>query len=401
MKKIVLGLVACLWIGTATGQEKNDTGWDSNWFLSVKGGVSAFVGTPVGHGDLFDREKPMLNLSVGKWITPYWGGRIAYQGMRLIDASMESRPYQNVHADVLYNILGGYDKHSRWDIVPYLGCGVFRNGYTHQKPFAVSYGIIGRYQVSERLHLTGEIGNTTTWQDFDGQGVSNKLGDHLLQASIGVSVTIGRVGFSKGRARECANEYDVTAPTPDPSPTWEGSGCAEGGKTLVHQRNDYSGLNSLRNRLANKQWDGMDALDSIAVSGDSVNSSDANGDGDYLQEITTKKNYIGAPIYFFFKIGTTILTEPAQSINIKEVASIIKKYRLNAHIIGAADSQTGTVDGNEQLSKERADYIARLLIDQGVPASKIHTQHRGGIDTYEPLTGNRNTCIRLYFNTNN
>ena len=30
-------------------------GWDRNWFLEVKGGTSAFLGTPVGCGDLFDR----------------------------------------------------------------------------------------------------------------------------------------------------------------------------------------------------------------------------------------------------------------------------------------------------------------------------------------------------------
>ena len=41
-------------------------GWDANWFMSIQGGVSVFAGSPVGHGDFFDRTKPLLNISLGK-----------------------------------------------------------------------------------------------------------------------------------------------------------------------------------------------------------------------------------------------------------------------------------------------------------------------------------------------
>ena len=32
----------------------------SNWFLTISGGTSAFVGKPVGHGDFFDRLTPYI-----------------------------------------------------------------------------------------------------------------------------------------------------------------------------------------------------------------------------------------------------------------------------------------------------------------------------------------------------
>ena len=83
--------------------------------------------------------------------------------------------------------------------------------------------------------------------------------------------------------------------------------------------------------------------------------------------------------------------------NIKEVAEVIKKYGLQARIIGAADSETGTPEINERLSVERADYIAGLLKAHGVDESHIQKKYRGGIDSYEPLNGNRNTCVVLYF----
>ena len=381
MKKTAILFAVCLTVGTAAAQTPAED-WGSNWFLSVKGGVSAFVGKPVGHGDLFDREKPLLNVSAGKWFTPYVGGRLAFQGLQLKDANMVDCNYQNLHVDFLYNLTGHSDGMQKWDIIPFAGCGLIHNSHNGQKPFAISYGLIGRYRLNDRLHMTGEIGNTTTWQNFDGQGASNKLGDHLLQASIGLSVTIGKVGWKKGRVHETEQDYQKCQ---RPVIVMQSN--------KVHERNNYSGLNALRKRLANKDWDGISDTTTV----DSLADSTATAANKYLHVIKSGKKYIGAPIYFFFKIGTHELTENAQFINIKEVAEVIKKYGLQARIIGAADSETGTPEINERLSVERADYIAGLLKAHGVDESHIQKKHRGGIDSYEPLNGNRNTCVVLYF----
>ena len=390
MKKTAILFAVCLTVGTAAAQTPAED-WGSNWFLSVKGGVSAFVGKPVGHGDLFDREKPLLNVSVGKWFTPYVGGRLAFQGLQLKDANMVACNYQNLHVDFLYNLTGHSDGMQKWDIIPYAGCGLIHNSHNGQKPFAISYGLIGRYRLNDRLHLSGEIGNTTTWQNFDGQGASDKLGDHLLQASIGLSVTIGKVGWKKARVHEVdlnqVNRY---------YDSWQNQNkgtVPSVQSTAAHERNNYSGLNSLRKRLANKDWDGIS--DTINV--DSLADSTTIAANKYLHILKSGKKYIGAPIYFFFKIGTHELTENAQFINIKEVSEVIKKYGLQARIIGAADSETGTPEINERLSVERADYIAGLLKAHGVDETHIQKKHRGGIDSYEPLNGNRNTCVVLYF----
>ena len=62
-------------------------GWGSNWFINVQGGASAFIGTPIGCADLFDRTMPVLQVNVGKWFTPAIGGRIAYQGLKFRTAT--------------------------------------------------------------------------------------------------------------------------------------------------------------------------------------------------------------------------------------------------------------------------------------------------------------------------
>ena len=173
-------------------------GWDANWFVSVQGGVSAFAGRPVGHGDLFDRTKPLLNISAGKWITPTVGIRASFQGLKFVDGNMESRSFQSVHGDIMYNISAAFrEDHeilNKWDMMPYFGIGLVHNSFTGSKPFALSLGIAGRYRLTDRLHLSGEIGGTLTSKSMDGLGENKLFGDNFLNASIGLTVTIGKNG---------------------------------------------------------------------------------------------------------------------------------------------------------------------------------------------------------------
>ena len=460
MKKTVLLLAACLTAVMAAAAPVNDdeegfvyneqdmmpltptyldnvygsSVWGSNWFLSVKGGISAFVGKPVGHGDFFDRTKFMFNASFGKWFTPYFGARVAFQGFTLYDSNIQSRDYQNVHLDLLYNISShyrtGYETLPKWDLIIYGGSGLIRNTFTHKKPFGISYGIIGRYRVARRLHVEGELGGTTTLQSFDGVGADNKFGDNLLHASIGLTVTIGKVGFERVvDARPYVYQNDVlmdyvTEMQAEKAKILKESrknsmALAEMRKILeiegllekynlalpedeqarIHPKNNYSGLNSLRARLRGRngaEYDeeptnemgpdfGMEQNDSVMTP------------KDYFRMMKDGKIYVGTPVFFFFKLAKAELTEKAQLINLKEVAGTIKRFGLYARIVGAADSQTGTAYGNERLSAKRADYVAQLLREQGIPEDRITVQYQGGISSYDPQEGNRNTCVMLYF----
>lgn len=71
------------------------SGWDNNWFVEAKGGTSAFIGTPIGCGDLFDRVMPVLQIGVGKWFTSAVGGRIGYQGIKFKNANLQSTPVRD------------------------------------------------------------------------------------------------------------------------------------------------------------------------------------------------------------------------------------------------------------------------------------------------------------------
>ena len=422
--------------------------WRGNWFVDVSGGVSAFVGSPLGCGDIFDRMKPALSVSVGKWFTPAIGTRIVFQGLQFKDALLESRDFQHLHADLMWNVMPGISRTKedfRWDLVPYVGLGILHNDETGRHPFAVSYGVQGRCRLTDRLHLTAELGCATTFKDFDGMGAGNRWGDRLLSLTAGFSYTIGKKGWKRvvdaapyiernerltGYARSLRNENErlrqknsnTTRIIAELEKILKLEGLLDkyadrlssikesNGKETAggYPKNDYSGLNSLRARLRDAQADkdkhkadtifihGKDTvyrtydMDSTYRSGGSFQSN-----GSMVSTLPVDGRDIGPPIYFFFVLDTDRLTDPSQLVNLDGIARIVKKHGLRIQIIGAADSATGNDSINNGLSQRRAAYMAGELRRRGVDADKIETVSVGGINDYNPVEANRNVCVRL------
>ena len=432
--------------------------WGKNWFIEIKGGASAFLGTPIGCGDVFDRLSPALQVGLGKWFTPAVGGRVAYQGLSFKNGEFKSMDYHFIHADFLYNLTSGINCNdiglSRWDVIPFLGVGMIYNqdwssacmcpGHASgSHPFAFSYGVECRYRLNDRMHLVAELSGMTTAKNFDAVGSSSKFGDNMLTLSAGLSFTLGKVGYKRivdakpyiaqnewllsyaeslgnnnRMLRKSNMENEKILAEYQKILEMEGLLDLYGNKfnnkdksKALFPRNDYSGLNSLRARLNNKGWDGNPENMPKAMlkrgegyDKETEKAMDAfyNGELDelqiaYLTAMRDGTEPIGAPVYFFFNIGTDHLTDASQLLNIDELAKVAKKYNLKVKIIGAADSATGTDSINETLSSKRAAYIMRLMRDRGVASENIKTSHEGGIDDYSPVQANRNTCVVLSF----
>ena len=365
------------------------SGWDNNWFVEVKGGTSAFIGTPIGCGDLFDRVMPVLQIGVGKWFTPAVGGRIGYQGIKFKNANLQSMKYQFVHADFMYNLTHNLQSNeyglSKFDVIPYLGVGMIRNssntpGYfltnnvpSGNHPFAFSYGVEFRYLLADRLHLVGEISGMTTMKSFDCVGTSSRFGDHMVSASLGLSYTIGKRGWKKVvDARPYINQNNYLLERyAEYSQQANANNKIEAPST---DKNNYSGLNSLRYRM-------------------SIGNENNNSSSDSLSQNT--KVTIGVPIYFYFKLNTAKLVDKSQLVNLDEIAKIAKEQNLTIHISGAADRATGSDKRNCHLSIERAKYIGKQLLKRDISKDSMKATSLGGINQFSPKEANRFSVILL------
>ena len=432
--------------------------WGKNWFIEVKGGASAFLGSPIGCGDVFDRLSPALQVGLGKWFTPAVGGRVAYQGISFKNGEFKSMNYHFIHADFLYNLTSGINCNdlglSRWNIIPYLGVGMIYNpdwysscayprGASGSHPFAFSYGLECRYRITNRMHLVAELSGMTTAKNFDGLGASSKFEDNMLTLSAGLSFTLGKVGYirivdanpyiaqnewllayadrlTERNSRLTHQHKEDERIKAEYRKVLEIEGLldlykdriGDNGNEKEHSlypRNDYSGLNSLRARLSNKGWDGNPETMPKAMKkrmNTMTDDDDNNSNGmeplfagspydGYLSAMINGSEYIGAPIYFFFRLGTDELTEVSQLLNIDEIARVAKKHHLKVRISGAADSATGNERINNSLSQKRAHYIKALMVQRGIEESLITTTYEGGIDDYSPIQANRQTCVTL------
>ena len=408
--------------------------WSSNWFVGMSGGISTFVGKPHGTGNMFDRMKPSLAIKAGKWFTPEIGGRFSFQGLQFKDASKNVRDYKMFHADFLWNVTNSFVKDhattQRWGFIPYAGCGIIHNEDNGKSPFVINYGVIGQYRLTKRLAVNMELGGATTFRNFDGVGASNKFGDNLFTLSAGLTFNIGKVGWKKVvdaapyiNQNKWLADYtnDLLARNQKLSKAHaeDANVIAEMRKILeiegllkayadrltyyadsteyrIYPKNDYSGLNSLRARLAHKDWNGMGKPKTSRSLEYSFSVPDSVSWNKYVAEMAGGTKCIGSPVFFFFKIGTTQLVDVSQMVNLDELARIAKAYHLKISVVGAADSATGSDGINNPLSKSRADYITQQLVARGIDKSMIISKSKGGIDKYSPVAANRHTAVRLF-----
>lgn len=416
--------------------------WTSNWFIGAQAGASVYVGKPLGCADAFDRVSPNIHIYGGKWFTPAVGGRITYQGFEIKDCSLNDMTIHSVHADLMYNVMSfrySQSDNPRFDLIPYAGCGLIHNSDLHRSDFSLNYGVQAKYHLTNRLHLTAEASGLTTFQQFDGIGASDRFGDHKFDLSLGLSVNIGKVGFHKAKAQpiayrviESAHAYRTYANDNDNSDSLEEEPLQTVSWSITtssrkYPVNDYSGLNSLRARLAEagKSTDNNNAnaqtdlsLSALCHCNDSTACmcSDCHGEcsgNGHCGKPNTKNESAKAtlvngadtlgltvPYICYFKINTHNLTDNSQLDYLSEIVKLAKERNMAIRVIGAADSATGTADLNQRLSEDRADYISDQLMALGMGSEHIEVQALGGIEEFTPIANNRYCKILLIpFNT--
>ena len=184
--------------------------------------------------------------------------------------------------------------------------------------------------------------------------------------------------------------------------------------------NDYEGLNSLRARLANPTWNGSipnigtglkmeggrikplissserKAAESPVMSSGIYAGENAVTENPFLEEMGRGEVPVGAPVYVFFRLAGSYITDSPQLLNIQSAARLAVAQNLRVRITGAADSATGSSDKNAALALSRAEHVAKLMKERGVPEENIEVLSEGGTAEYSPVEANRNCRIELF-----
>ena len=99
------------------------------------------------------------------------------------------------------------------------------------------------------------------------------------------------------------------------------------------------------------------------------------------KEVIKSTEVVTFPYLVNFTVNTTDVVN-REKVNLETIAKMIKATpNKKYNVVGYADMQTGTAEGNAQLAQGRAQSVYDILVNQfGVPASQLVKDSKGGVD---------------------
>lgn len=362
---------------TNTKEKYRSESWKDNIFLSVGVGAQACV-----NPDNFDYGfgkaiTPLVNISVGKFITPVWGVRLQVAGWSTKLNTKYPFPntgnwrknketYIGLNADAYVNLTNwfcGYKEGRKFEFFGFVGPTMnFAKNYgswnvrfhdvattledgsvkveTKADPnkttpanheirclVGASLGLGGKYNIDNRWAIDLEVRGTVTPSVFD--ALSSAKTDGSVGINLGATYTFGGKKFVK---------------------------CGDNGI-------DQDELNRLINEARAQ-----------------VQPAEPKIVEKIVEKEVVKKECTVCPSAVFFKIGSAKLNKEGQ-VTIKLAAKAMKqcpdkKFKL----AGYADNVTGSKAINQKLSEKRAQAVYDALIAEGVDAKQLEIVAHGGTD---------------------
>lgn len=376
---ISLAVAAIAMFSTANAQEtvnevvvptkKNSVAtnsFGSNWFISVNGGVNLYNGVVTNGESPFDHLSPALNVAVGKWHTPGFGWRVAYQGLNIqpfedVDHTM----FMNFHFDAMFNLSNlfcGYNEKRIWNFIPYVGVGwAGREAMNHEEfddltgSITANYGIINTFRVSKHWAINLELAGTFLRNGFS--GVPGNTGhDMMWSANLGLTYKFNKVGW----------DHSVDVPALN---AMHAAALAE----LMSQLNDAQGENN-KLKKAHKQL-----------------KNDYDKLNDAYNALKNRPNFLDVEESIFFAFGSSKIASKKEQMNIEAYAKAAAEAGVKLEVVGYTDT-IGSEEYNKGLAEARANAVAEVLKAAGVEVNVVPV---GESDECSSKYLNRRAIIRV------
>lgn len=208
---------------TASGVKYSSEKFKDNVFASIGVGMQGYMNTDnfdYGFGKVL---KPLINLSAGKWMNPFWGarGQLSWSTAKLytdINRLNNGKEYNkfkhkfvNFNIDFMLNLTNlwrPYNPDNKWDMTLFLGPGLSFGKFHNEKMDVMingSLGLGGKYNINKfwaidleaRTHLMPTFFHSSTNGTESIAGRSYQ--DGILSLSVGMTYTFGGKNFSRYR----------------------------------------------------------------------------------------------------------------------------------------------------------------------------------------------------------
>ena len=323
-----------------------------NWFVGVAGGVNLPIDGLKSNDWVVGKPALAIDANIGKWIDPCFGIRAGWQGLNSKLEDVEN-DFSFIHGDFLWNVSNqfwGYKEERFYNLVPYLTAGLMK---TNGNDFACGAGLLNKFRLGKRVDLTVDLRAVAS--EADDYYETNGAMLHTA-ALAGLSFNLGKTNWTRKATTVAGYAAAVAAAEAAAAAALAAKNGAEGNAADLQKKvNDLTKENQdLKNQL--------DALN-----------------GKYNDALA---NAGAAPTTVYFEIGKAKLSD-AEQAHLGAIANGILATGENTKftVAGNADSKTGTPKRNMQLSQQRADYVADILVNKyGVAADRLSIVANGGND---------------------
>ena len=351
--------------------------WKDNWFMQMGAGMNL----PMLENYLPDgTEKRHItaayNLGFGKWITPYLGWRISglYGAIHWDNNVYSKAKYANANFDLMwdmFNSVGGVNTNRVFSIVPFVGLGgTYTWDFNDRSPaIRTSYGDKPNQwtlPVSAGLQMRFRLCRNA---DFFIEGRAQFYGDNFNNYAYGEPVDVNITAIGGFTINFGGRNFKAYNPCGDLEYVME----------LNHK------VNELRAAL------------------DVTSAALAEAEAqlpcpDVKPTVVHKPATAPAPAPDIILLSTVRFSRnsadiaDAEMVNVYNVAEWLKENpKQNIVIKGYADEQTGTSDYNMALSRQRAQNVYDVLVDEyGINPNRLSIQAEGSdTQVYETNDWNR------------
>ena len=340
----------------------------NNWFIQLGAGIqSPFVENYLPNGKEKHHLTAAYNLGFGKWMSPYLGWRLRFNGgaVHWDNQTFSKAKIVGANFDLMWDMFNSYRVNSKrvFSIVPFVGLGgtfawdfkgagtnIVREGNKAKRntwTLPVSAGIQLRFRLC-------------SYVDFFVEGRASFHGDNFNNTAYGKPVdvnisAIGGLSFNIGGS-------DFSSYNP----------C------------DYVGyINTLNNQV-------NDLRGALATTTAALAAAEAQLPCPEVQQAAPAAvTPLMATVRF--KINSDVISDE-EAVNVYNIAQWMKQNPgQNVIISGYADKDTGTTAYNMALSERRSKAVYDLLVNKyGINPDRLSTQNYGSdVQPYPENNWNR------------
>lgn len=351
------------------------SGMNQNWYIGLGAGTQFLFSEDAENLAFSKRLTPSLALTVGKWISPFFGFRFQAQGTSLngystsegiyladpiggnslygnndpVRNEVDINPdgsyrhyvrYMNLHFDVqvsLMSLISEYKADRKFDIIPSFGMGYMQvfeyKGVPSAGVRTVNCAVMGNYKLSDQFDVNLELKRSVFPDKFEGRimGVGN---ESALAINVGVTYRFKKASF---KSIAPANPETIT------------------------------------------EYIYKTQVDTVIV--EKVSEP--------ITQIVEKEPFALASILFRLNSASP---EKGQKVQYVNIANFMKENpEVKICLEGYADRETGSEEYNYMVSQSRAENIKAILVkDQGIPSERLDVKAFGSVkQPYEEMQNNR------------